>query len=100
VTTTLTAATLERLPGGGVLVLSVARGKKSSCDIYRVTRLDCADVAYRLRKLTEGTDEECQEYDVNLTDDSCGCTCRGYLRWSKCKHRGALLDLIERGELL
>jgi hypothetical protein len=29
------------------------------------------------------------------TGDS--CTCRGFLRWSRCKHRDALATLIKRG---
>jgi hypothetical protein len=95
-------ATLSEHAGLMVLVLSVLARYRPSLSLYFLRRLDCADVAYTLRKFDatqDGTDPSESVYHVNLSDDTCGCDCKGFQRWSHCKHHDALLALQAEGRL-
>jgi hypothetical protein len=83
------------------LRLVTRTGKSERTDWYHVRRLDCADVAFALRKFgdSSGTDAGEDTYHVNLDDLACGCSCKGHARHSKCKHFSAVRDAVVRGEL-
>jgi hypothetical protein len=81
----------------GVLITTLA-GKKGCCTPYRCTRIDCDDLAYRLEKLhSQGSDPECENYDVNLSTSTCDC--KGHARHGFCKHLAATRHLFEKGVL-
>jgi hypothetical protein len=44
-----------------------------------------------------GTAEE--SYHVNLNGTETTCSCKGHLRWQKCKHADGLAALIAAGRL-
>jgi hypothetical protein len=44
-----------------------------------------------------GTEEE--SYHVNLNGPETTCTCKGHLRWQKCKHSDGLAALVAAGRL-
>jgi hypothetical protein len=56
-------------------------------------------LAFELVKLGVESDSEC--YHVRLTGDARqdSCDCKGFARWSKCKHRDSLAALIAAGRL-
>jgi hypothetical protein len=69
---------------------------------YHLTRLDCEDVAFEVRKFScdLGPDESGEPYHVNLTAGSCDCV--GHLRHGHrtvCRHLAAVRALCERGAL-
>jgi hypothetical protein len=85
-----------------VLVLTVLSKYRPRTDLYFLTQIACDDLAFRLRKVDatrDGTDREESEYCVNLSDDSCGCSCKGWQRWGSCKHRESLITLHAEGVL-
>jgi hypothetical protein len=89
-------ATLSEHAGLMVLVLTVLAKYRPSVSLFFVRRLDCPDLAYRLTKMDatrDGSDPSESVYHVNLSDDTCGCDCKGFQRWSHCKHRDGLLAL-------
>ena len=94
-------AELSQHNGLWVLILTVLQKYRPRVDLYFLTRLDCPDVAYRLRKVDrchDGTDAEADHYHVNVTART--CECKGFLRWDRpCKHLQALATLAERGLL-
>jgi hypothetical protein len=68
---------------------------------YHLTRLDCEDVAFEVRKFgcDLGPDESGEPYAVNLTEGT--CECRAALRWGHlkpCRHLSALRALKEAGK--
>ena len=94
--TTLTTCDLSEMADGRrLLLLTTLAGKKGCCVFYTVERIDCADLAWELRKCTgeTGSDPEAESYAVNLTMNT--CECRGHLRHGKCKHFSAILRLHE-----
>jgi hypothetical protein len=69
---------------------------------YHLTRLDCEDVAFEVRKFScdLGPDESGEPYHVNLTDGT--CECQGQLRYGHlkpCRHLSSLRALRERGSI-
>ncbi len=48
---------------------------------------------------TQLDEEEERDYQVNVNGRQSSCTCKGWCRWSRCKHVDALVALIERGKL-
>jgi hypothetical protein len=83
-----------------VLVLTTLHPRRPRVDLYHLTRLDCTDLAYRLRKAdpaVDGTDPESGHYDCNLTLRS--CECKGWLRWGHCRHFDSLVQLRKDGAL-
>jgi hypothetical protein len=96
-----TPPVVTALPFGLVVidVTTIARNRPRT-DRYFVERIDCDDLAFTLRKvnpLFDGSDPEAEGYDVNLSMST--CECRGFLRWSACKHLGAVRAAYERGDL-
>ncbi len=98
-----TEASLSEHDGIRVLVLTTrVSPTRCRCDLYFASRLPGPDLAYRLRKVDagqDGTDREESAYDVNLSDPSCGCSCKGWLRHGHCKHVAALQLLDAKGVL-
>jgi hypothetical protein len=77
----------------GVLVLTV--GKEMSAYVVRPIPADGGGSGWELAKLRKTEDEEATVYHVHL-DRAAGrhtCACKGFLRWSHCKHVSALLAL-------
>lgn len=78
-------------------------GKSKRADVtYELHTFDAiGGVGVRLVKLSPGTDPDDPSHDVILaeTKDPPVCTCRGFSRWSHCKHGAALLAIRERGLL-
>jgi hypothetical protein len=87
--------------GSTGLLLTTVCGTRGTTALYRVTRLTCADVAFRLSKFSfeAGSDPEDREYCVNLSDDTCGCSCKGYAAHGHCKHHAATAALVREGRL-
>lgn len=50
--------------------------------------------AFRLTK-----DDGGEQYDVHLDGNGGTCECKGFLRWSRCKHRDGLKALQNAGRL-
>jgi hypothetical protein len=78
----------------------VIEGKRSSC-VYVVREIvfDVPGRAFQLAKVDPegGSDPESDSYTVTcgrLPKDT-GCSCRGYIRWSHCRHLSACWSLIE-----
>jgi hypothetical protein len=82
----------------GVL-LSTLSGKKGLVAFYRCRRIECADLAFQLDKLSfeTGSDPEERGYVVALSAST--CECKGYLKWGTCKHLTSLRLLYEKGQL-
>jgi len=78
-------------------------GKSKRADVtYELHTFDAiGGVGVRLVKLSPGTDPDDRSHDVILanTKQPLVCTCRGFSRWSHCKHGAALLAIRERGLL-
>jgi hypothetical protein len=89
-------------PGQRALVLTFATPRTLKQVRYHLTRLDCEDVAFEVRKFScdLGPDESGEPYAVNLTDGT--CECRAALRWGHlkpCRHLSSLRALRERGSI-
>lgn len=54
--------------------------------------------AFRVTKIL-GKPGEPDHYDVTLSDAGDTCECKGFIRWGRCKHTGALRCLVRRGTL-
>jgi hypothetical protein len=67
---------------------------KESAD-YLVTEL-AADFGRGFRLEKAGGEEV---YHVNLNGPETTCTCKGHLRWQKCKHVDGLAALVAAGKL-
>lgn len=82
-----------RPDGKGVGVVKITVGKDTAD--YFLTNLD-ADFgrAFRLEKI--GAEEV---YHVNLDREERHCDCKGFGRWSHCKHADGLAALIAAGRL-
>lgn len=78
-------------------------GKSKRADVtYELHTFDAiGGRGVRLVKLSPGTDPDDRQHDVILADTKHPpvCTCRGFSRWSHCKHGAALLAIRERGLL-
>jgi len=93
---------LTALPLGltGLGITTVSRGRARD-DFYFVERIEgCDDLAYQLVKMDpalDGTDKEAECYAVNLTTRTCDC--KGWHRWTHCKHLDAITAVYEEGGL-
>jgi hypothetical protein len=80
------------------LLLTTLAGRRGDTSLYRVERIEGAQVAYKLTKLhCPGTDPEETAYCVNLSAST--CECKGFLRHGRCKHLTGTRNLFERGLL-
>src|SRR5262245_1627589 len=83
-------------PGGpAILTLTIGR-EQLGYFLYRLT----SDFGrcFRLEKFrTQG--EEVYDISLDLEHRRHGCECKGWLRWNRCKHVAALLELVNRGLL-
>jgi hypothetical protein len=76
-------------------VVRIAVGKDSAD--YLLDRLPSDfGTAFRLQKAGEEA-----AYEVNLSADGTAdvCDCKGFARWSHCKHRDGLAALVKAGRL-
>ncbi len=86
-------------PVAGTLALTVRR----QTAVYRVEEFPApaepGGRGFQLVKLAGGSDPEARDYAVLCRADGRAgtCECRGYLRWGRCKHLAALLDLVATG---
>jgi hypothetical protein len=97
-----TVRLLDMGEGRRALVMRFATPKTLRETRYHLTRLDCEDVAFEVRKFScdLGPDESGEPYHVNLTAGSCDCV--GHLRHGHrtvCRHLAAVRALCERGAL-
>jgi hypothetical protein len=74
-------------------VVRITVGKEATDYLLTPLRSDFG-TAYRLVK-----DESGEQYDVLLDGDGGSCTCKGFCRWSRCKHRDGLLALRKASQL-
>lgn len=87
----------EVVPGGGLLVIGT---KRNLCEYLLVPLPTDAGRAFKLAKVTSGTDPESEAYDVR-----CGrfgsprCECKGFTFVGNCKHSDAVAALLENGWL-
>lgn len=79
----------------GVGLLKIQVGKDE--DLYHVRRIE-ADQGQAF-EVTKVNLQEPDVYHVNLDGLACSCECKGFLRWSRCKHVDALRTLTERGNI-
>jgi hypothetical protein len=81
--------------GEGPGVVRIAVEGQAPCD-YLVRRLpsDFGTAAFSLAKV--GGNEQ---YAVLIDGADSSCECKGFLRWSKCKHVDGLTALVARGLL-
>jgi hypothetical protein len=85
--------------------ITLTRGKKTETSRYWIDRLP-ADWGrgFLVEKQGDGTTLN-EEYCVNVNGQQSTCECLGFLRWGMgkdgagCRHIGALLKLIELGEV-
>ena len=95
-------AHLTELPDDlrGLAITSTA-GRRERTDFYFIERIEgCDDLAYQLVKMDpalDGTDKEAEAYAVNLTMRTCDC--KGWHRWTHCKHLDAVTAVYEEGGL-
>jgi hypothetical protein len=84
-------------PVNGTFALKLVVGK--SVTGYYVQRVEGA--VFKLEKFStdQGSDAEEREYVLNLADDEHGCSCKGFLRHSRCKHHDSLTALARTGRL-
>jgi hypothetical protein len=100
-TETVTRELLTLSDGSLGLHLETIVGRKVAIVFYHLERLACADVAYTLTKFSrdKGTDPSERQHHVNLSDPTCGCSCRGWARHGHCKHHAACASLRKEGAL-
>ena len=81
-------------PGTGQLVIHTERASVE----YTVATIptDWAGRAFHFEKLTAGTDQEAESYDVFVgrTGQGGRCECKGFLRHRHCKHIDSAIALI------
>jgi hypothetical protein len=101
VKTELVSAEVYAVMGNVTLRLVTRTGTREQTNWFHVARLDCEDTAFELKKFSDhpGTDPEENVYHVNLSDLSCGCSCRGYLAYQHCKHHGGIRLAVKGGAL-
>jgi hypothetical protein len=77
-------------------VVKITVGKETAA--YFITLLE-ADFgrAVRLEKIDPTGAAE--KYDVHLDGDKRSCECKGFLRWSHCKHVDGVAALVAAGKL-
>lgn len=86
-------------PHAGCLVIDLGR----TVTAYLVTEFPTGfpGRGFHLSKLTEGSDAECDSYDVfcgqNGQDRSCDC--KGFTRWNHCRHEVSVRVCIGNGWL-
>lgn len=84
--------------GARVLTIVIGTGAKAQGTHYHFAEVLCDfGRGFELRKfVTDGG----EVYHVHL-DPTTGstCDCLGYLKWSRCKHRDAVAELVRRGRL-
>ncbi|AMV24637.1 hypothetical protein VT84_09590 [Gemmata sp. SH-PL17] len=89
----------ESSPIAGYLRIYAAR----ATTLYRVEEFPADEGrGFQLVKSehTAGTDREAAEYAVFAgRDGRTRCECRGFLRWSHCKHQEAVAELLDKGQL-
>jgi SWIM zinc finger len=93
--------------GRGAFSITTQEGmKEPETTLYACTVFPAFDGAsigvYLTKEEGEGTDADCQDYQVNLDSQQSTCSCRGFLRWGHrhpCRHIGALLSLQGKGKL-
>jgi hypothetical protein len=78
-------------------VVRIKVGKEAAAD-YFLTEL-AADFGRGFK--VEKVGLECKEdaYHVNIDGDNRTCDCKGFCRWSHCKHADGLAALIAAGQL-
>ena len=80
-------------------VVRIVVGAASTYYALREIRSDVGGRAFELTKL--GPEADGEVYHVLLTGNARTdtCTCKGFCRWSKCKHRDSLAALVAAGRL-
>src|SRR5262249_60280865 len=89
---------LTQVEGGRVLSLTMGNPPDQTQTHYHLTEI-AVDYGrgFEVRKFATDGGEVYHVHFDHETGDS--CTCLGFLRWSRCKHRDALAALITAGRL-
>lgn len=73
------------------------KGKRTDYTLERIGS-DWGD-GFRLTKHVGHESDECDIYDIHLSDEGHTCECLGFLRHSHCKHIDALVRLRQNLEI-
>jgi hypothetical protein len=74
-------------------VVNITVGKET--DSYTVDRI-AADWGQAFAVAKFGTEDS---YHVNLDGEGRTCSCKGFTRWSRCKHADGMAVLVKAGKL-
>lgn len=87
----------EAVPGGGLLRIGT---KRATVEYLLVPLSADAGRAFKLAKVTPGTDAASESYDVRCSSGSAPrCECKGFTFVGNCKHADAVQALIANGWL-
>ena len=85
---------LVKTDGKAVLVIRQALAKGDQTDAYTLEPIPSDFGRGLILHKHDGT-----SYAVNLSGPDSTCDCKGFTRWSRCKHASALLALQRAGRL-
>ena len=88
----LTLKPFEGNPG----MVQIAVGKERAD--YFLTEIP-ADYGRGFKVEKMGDESESTAYHVNVDGDNRTCECKGFGRWSRCKHADGLAALVKAGKL-
>lgn len=89
---------LRYVPATGTLTLRVVRGRQTVETAYSLERIGSQfGDGFRLTKNVGHAGDECDRYDLHLSDEGHTCECRGNLQHGHCKHVDAVVRLRDLG---
>jgi hypothetical protein len=77
-------------------VVQITVGKETAAYFITILQTDFGR-GYRLEKIDPTGAAE--KYDVHLDAGRRSCECKGFLRWSRCKHADGVAALVAAGRL-